>query len=135
MNVSVKIKKRAFVDVSPMLDVIFQLVLFFLVSSSLSAVSEISVNLPQSASSAAAKPSAVEIVSKEDGSMQLNGADISMDELSAALSQLDTGDALKEEVPVVLSADRAVTAGTIAAIFDAVREGGFSSVQLRTQKK
>lgn len=135
MNVSARIKRKASVDVSPMIDVIFQLVLFFLVSVSFSAVSKISVNLPQSTSSAAAQPSAVEIVSRKDGTVMLNGADIPIEDLPAALSKLDTGGLQKREVPVVLCADRDVTAGRIAEIFDAVREGGFASVQLRTEQK
>ena len=59
-------KSIAGVDLSPMLDVIFQLILFFLVSTTFSVLPAINVNLPESSTSKGVETSSITITAQED---------------------------------------------------------------------
>ena len=123
------------VDLSPMLDVIFQLILFFLVSTTFSVLPAIDVKLPESSTSKGVETSSITITAQEDGTLWFNEEKVSMDQLQKKLKSFDTGDVPRNEFPVSLSADSKVTNGKIVALFDVIRFSGFSSVSLRTTGK
>ncbi len=123
------------VDLSPMLDVIFQLILFFLVSTTFSVLPAIDVKLPESSTSKGVETSSITITAQEDGTLWFNEEKVSMDQLQKKLKAFDTGDVPRNEFPVSLSADSKVTNGKIVALFDVIRFSGFSSVSLRTTGK
>lgn len=123
------------VDLSPMLDVIFQLILFFLVSTTFSVLPAIDVKLPESSTSKGVETSSITITAQEDGTLWFNEEKVSMDQLQKKLKSFDTGDVPRIEFPVSLSADSKVTNGKIVALFDVIRFSGFSSVSLRTTGK
>ncbi|MDO4506944.1 MAG: biopolymer transporter ExbD [Spirochaetales bacterium] len=123
------------VDLSPMLDVIFQLILFFLVSTTFSVLPAIKVNLPESSTSQGVETSSITITAREDGSLYFNDDKVSMKELEKLMKAFDTGDRPRNEFPVSIQADSAVTNGRIVALFDVIRDSGFSAVSLRTTGK
>ena len=123
------------VDLSPMLDVIFQLILFFLVSTTFSVLPAIDVKLPESSTSKGVETSSITITAQEDGTLWFNEEKVSMDQLQKKLKSFDTGDVPRTEFPVSLSADSKGTNGKIVALFDVIRFSGFSSVSLRTTGK
>lgn len=123
------------VDLSPMLDVIFQLILFFLVSTTFSVLPAINVNLPESSTSQGVETSSITITAQEDGTMWFNEEKVSMKELEKLLKNFDTGSVPRNEFPVSISADSNVTNGKIVALFDVIRFSGFSAVSLRTTGK
>lgn len=123
------------VDLSPMLDVIFQLILFFLVSTTFSVLPAIDVKLPESSTSKGVETSSITITAQEDGTLWFNEEKVSMDQLQKKLKSFDTGDVPRTKFPVLLSADSKVTNGKIVALFDVIRFSGFSSVSLRTTGK
>ncbi len=123
------------IDLSPMLDVIFQLVLFFLVSTTFAVLPAIGVNLPESTTSSGSAPSSIAITCSGDGMLWLNGECVSPEELGNRLASFDTGGSCREEFPVSVNADSSVSAGTIVSVFDIVRSSGFCAVSLRTAVK
>ncbi|MGN0728394.1 ExbD/TolR family protein [Treponema sp.] len=135
MRVSLKSRTRPAVDLSAMLDVIFQLVLFFLVSTSFNIYSALNVSLPSSESAALVKSEGLVISVEEDGALWLNEKNISDDELLALLLEFDTGKILRAEFPVFISADKNARNGRIVELLDIIREGGFSCVNLMTAEK
>ena len=120
------------IDLSPMLDVIFQLILFFLVSTTLAVLPGITVSLPESTTAQGTDAGGITLTVEKDGRIWLNGEETSMDSLDAALSSVDVGAREKESYPVTIAADSEVTNGVIVRIFDALRRNGFSAVSLRT---
>lgn len=137
MKVSVRRNSRGAkgVDLSPMLDVIFQLILFFLVSTTFSVLPAIKVNLPESSTAQGVETGSITITAKEDGTLFFNDEQVSLKELENALKNFDTGDKPRNEFPVSIQADSNVTNGAIVSLFDAIRYSGFSAVSLRTAGK
>lgn len=125
--------KTVGIDLSPMLDVIFQLILFFLVSTTFATLPGIKLNLPVSTTSQGTDASGITITVDENENIYFNDKNILLENLGENLLLLDTGKIEKENYPVTLSADSKVTSGTIVKIFDELRKVGFSSVSLRTK--
>ena len=123
---------RSNVDMTPMIDIVFQLILFFLVSTTFAVLPGIKLNLPQSHTSESTSVQGITITADADGLLFFNEKEVSVDDLKKELTLYDTGALKKEEFPVSLEADSEVTNGTIVKIFDIIRESGYSVINLRT---
>ena len=123
---------RSNVDMTPMIDIVFQLILFFLVSTTFATLPGIKLNLPQSHTSESTSLMGITITAGSDGALYFNDKEVSMSGLGEELLIFDTGTTKKEEFPVSLEADSEVTNGTIVKIFDVIRESGYCVINLRT---
>lgn len=124
---------QANVDMTPMIDIVFQLILFFLVSTTFAVLPGIKLNLPESHTSEGTSLLGITITADKNGVMFFNDKEVSMETLGSELVMYDTGDTKKEEFPVSLEADADVTNGTIVKIFDVIRESGYCVINLRTK--
>ncbi len=123
---------RSNVDMTPMIDIVFQLILFFLVSTTFATLPGIKLNLPQSHTAESTSLMGITITADDSGALYFNDKEVSMAELGEELLIFDTGTTKKEEFPVSLEADSEVTNGTIVKIFDVIRESGYCVINLRT---
>ena len=123
------------VDMTPMIDIVFQLIVFFLVSTTFAVVPGIKLNLPQSTTSEGTSVQGITIYADKDGVMFFNDKEVSMENLGQELLSFDIGTSKKEEFRVSLEADSEVTNGTIVKIFDVIRQSGFSLINLRTKSE
>lgn len=131
----IKAKKghiQSSVDMTPMIDIVFQLILFFLVSTTFAILPGIKLNLPESHTAEGTSMKGITITAEKNGVLFFNEKEVSMKTLGDELIAYDTGDAKKEEFPVSLEADSEVTNGTIVKIFDVIRESGYCVINLRT---
>ncbi len=120
------------VDMTPMIDIVFQLILFFLVSTTFAILPGIKLNLPESRTAEGTGTQGITITADKNGVMFFNDKEVSMQTLGSELVTYETGDTKKEEFPVTLEADSEVTNGTIVKIFDVIRESGYCVINLRT---
>ncbi|MBR5402461.1 MAG: biopolymer transporter ExbD [Treponema sp.] len=123
---------RSNVDMTPMIDIVFQLILFFLVSTTFAILPGIKLKLPTSHTSEGTSLQGITITADADGLMFFNDKEVTMETLGSELLSFDTGDTKKEDFPVSLEADSEVTNGTIVNIFDVIRESGYAVINLRT---
>lgn len=123
---------RSNVDMTPMIDIVFQLILFFLVSTTFATLPGIKLNLPQSHTAESTSLMGITITTDDSGVLYFNDKEVSMAGLGEELLTFDTGTTKKEEFPVSLEADSEVTNGTIVKIFDVIRESGYCVINLRT---
>lgn len=123
------------VDMTPMIDIVFQLILFFLVSTTFAILPGIKLNLPTSRTSEGTSVQGITISAGADGTLFFNEKEVELDELGNELVMFDTGDTKKTDFPVSLEADSEVTNGVIVGLFDVIRESGYSVINLRTKSK
>ena len=135
MKVSNRKKRGVAVDLTPMIDVVFQLILFFLVSTTFALLPAINVNLPESSTAQGAEIAGITITVQSNGKMWFNDEQVSLKTLGQKFASFDTEGKKKDEYPVTLEADENVTNGSIVKIFDILREQGFVSINLRTSDK
>lgn len=123
------------INIVPMIDVIFAILTFFVMSTLFLTRQEgLPVNLPQasSAKKAAAQPARVTLTVDKEGQIFLNKEPITLDKLEAGVKQK-----VKPEQPlmVVLNADEAVNHGKIVAVMDKVRLVEGAKLAIATKKK
>ena len=123
------------VDMTPMIDIVFQLILFFLVSTTFAILPGIKLRLPQSTTAEGSSIQGITITVDKNGLIFLNEKEVLINELSTELIYFDTKDVPKTEFPISLEADENVTNGVIVKLFDVIRESGFSAINLRTTTK
>ena len=126
---------RASVDMTPMLDVVFQLIIFFLVSTTFAVLPGINLKLPESATAESTSNLGITITAEKNGKLWFNDKEVTLEELSKELDAFDTQKTKKVDFPVAIEADNDVTNGRIVELFDVIRANGYSAVSLRTSNK
>ncbi|MBO7163584.1 MAG: biopolymer transporter ExbD [Spirochaetaceae bacterium] len=125
-------RNMVFLDLIPMIDIVFQLILFFLVSTTFALLPGITVQLPESSTAEGGETRGLIITLSADGGIWFNDKAVTLEELHQELLAFDTESVPREQYPVQLEADALVTNGTIVQLFDLLRKNGFSAVNLRT---
>ncbi len=129
-----RLRSRAIVDLVPMIDVVFQLILFFLVSTTFAILPGITLKLPESST---AEPTAmtrlaVAVVDRDE--VYLNDDRMTLRELEARLASVSAAERA-EIKSVTLEADRAVSYGLTIEVLDILRKSGFRGINLHTLEK
>ena len=122
------------VDLIPMIDIVFQLILFFLVSTTFALLPAITLKLPSSQTSDSVSVGQITITLETNGSIWLNSDKVaSYGELNERLAAFDEVEyESRRDYPVQLEADELVTNGDIVRVFDILRKNGFAALNLRT---
>lgn len=126
---------QAGVDMTPMLDVVFQLIIFFLVSTTFAVLPGISLNLPESTTAESTSNLGITITADKRGGLWFNDKKVTYKTLGEELSTFDTKKTKRTEFPITIEADSEVTNGTIVRLFDIIRANGYAAVNLRTTEK
>ena len=129
-----RLEARASVDLVPMIDVVFQLILFFLVSTTFAVLPGIELDLPVSSTAESTRTNGITISVSREGQLFVNSGEVAIEELDAALMAVAV-DGAREKVPVSLEADTSVPNGLIVQILDSLRRTGFVGVNLRTTER
>jgi biopolymer transport protein ExbD len=114
--------RRARIEIVPMIDTVFFLLVFFMMSSlAMSVYRGLPVNLPAAASGQPAVADSASITVTRDGATYLDREPIAIASLSERVRRLVEANA---RLAVIVNADADVVHGQVVAILDAVREAG-----------
>jgi biopolymer transport protein ExbD len=128
-----KLETRAVVDLVPMIDVVFQLILFLPRLDDLRRLPGISLQLPASETAEGTRTNGITITVSAEGAVMVNSESVPLEGLDAALERLSIA-APRDAVPVSLEADERTQNGTIVRVLDSLRRTGFVGVNLRTRE-
>ncbi len=124
------------VNLTPLIDVVFLLLIFFMVSTTFSRETQLQIDLPEAdtAEQKADKPRVIEIVITSDGQMSVNGD-------ALVNSQADTlGRALKKVAgkdrhqPLTITADAQTPHQSVVTAMEVAGNLGFSKLSITTQE-
>lgn len=128
-----RLKPNAVVDLVPMIDVVFQLVVFFMVSSTFVMTPGISLDLPQSTSSEPVVMTRLVVTVGSEDEIYLNRERYDLQGLNGALADLD-GEEDESVRSVVIEGDRDVSYDLMVRVLDVLRRNGYRGVNLRTRE-
>jgi len=117
-------------DMTPMIDMIFQLLIFFLLTSFF-ILPAVNVALPRSRSQQTQPPSALSLTIERDGGLLLAGRRVEMDELAALLA---TTLVQRDDRTVVIQSDRGVPFGRVVQVMEAARDGGAQDISFLVER-
>lgn len=120
------------IDITPMLDVVFIMLIFFIVTASFVKESGIEVNRPD-ASTAQAKPRANILVAINDlGEIWIDKRKVDESQVRANIERMH---AENPQGTVVIQADEEAKTRQLVAVMDAARAAGVTDVSLATEAK
>ncbi len=135
-------KKKEKVDISmtSMIDVVFLLLIFFMVTTTFSRQTEIKIKLPEAdTAEAEANPKTVTLIIDAEGKYYLNGEDglphelvnQQKDILKQALSKLAVQ---AKDTPFIINADGKTPHQSVITALEAAGDAGFSHITFAAQK-
>ncbi len=132
-----KFKRRlvpiAQVELIPMIDIVFQLVVFFMVSSTFILTPGIGLEFPESTTAEPVVMSRLVVTVAGEEEIYLNQEQYTFAELDDALQAL-SAEQREEAKTIVLQADTSIPYGLIVRALDLLRENGFQGVNLQMQE-
>ena len=126
-----KIKQAEQLDLTPMIDVVFQLLIFFMVTAVFAITPGLDIKLPEAETAQAPDKENLFIVVDQDGNMKLNHKSVTFanlkDELVSKRAILDNTTA------IIIQGDERATHGQIVNIMDIAREVGLLDQVIATE--
>jgi len=123
-------EKKA-LDLTPMIDVVFLLLIFFLITSIFSKPS-LPLNLPEAETAQMTGEPDVSVAIKADGAIFLNGNVITVAELYPALRGIYGG---KEKRGLSLVSDKGVPFGKVVQVMDQAKKAGADDISVLAEQK
>jgi len=118
------------VDLTPMIDVVFLMLIFFMVSTSFTANNSIKLDLPQSKAQAANKEEKQVVISiKADGQLYVQDERVKDADLRRRILNISKGD---PNMRVVIRADADARHKRLVYTLDTIRELGMGKVGIAT---
>jgi biopolymer transport protein ExbD len=118
------------IDIAPLINIIFLLLIFLMLTSTFVTQPGIKVNLPRAMTSEVVRSDNIEIIASGENATFLNGCAVTNDELKAALKQ-----AAKRNQTILIKADSHVTLGRVVEIWDMARSTGLTQINIATNQE
>ena len=117
------------IDITPLIDMVFQLLIFFMLTSSFIMQPGIKVNLPKAVTSESVNAENVEIILSGENITYFNGKVVNTAELKQLLKQT-----AKRNQSALIKADRRASLGRVVEIWDLARDLGIAQVNIATDQ-
>ncbi|WP_193164143.1 ExbD/TolR family protein [Microbulbifer hainanensis] len=128
-------KEQDGVNLTPLIDVVFLLLIFFMVSTTFTKESHLELNLPEAAGTQVEEqPKTVEILINADGSYSVDGRALinkKLTTLKSALSEVSAGEYNR---PLVITADATAQHQAVVRAMDAAGQLGFVHLSITTRQ-
>jgi len=133
MKFSGRVRREVEVNLTPLIDVVFLLLIFFMVSTTFTKETHLSIDLPEaSLQSIRAKDLQIEILITQEGGFWVNGVALinrKQRTLRSAIDKVSKGDTA---IPMVITADSATPHQSVVTAMDVAGQLGFSRLSITT---
>ncbi len=122
-----RLRTKTGIEMTPMVDVVFLLIIFFMTSSTFVKIRALKVDLPQAAAVQSEWQDQVTITLQVDGIIALNGVPVQTDEL---ITQLRALTERTEHPLVIIEGDKQVAYQDIVTLMSLAKAAGVARVSL-----
>jgi biopolymer transport protein ExbD len=122
--------KTGQLDMAPLIDVVFQLLIFFMLTSNFVLQPGISVSLPKAISSEVIRSENLVVTLTGQDLLFLNGEPVTITDLTPRIRE-----AAQDNKSVLLKADTHASLGRVVEIWDLCRDLGVSKINIATNQK
>ena len=121
------------IDLTPMVDVVFLLLIFFMISTTFVESPGISIKLPESsAQTVDREPKEIKVYLSREGEIFYRDKKISVDEFKSVLAEYQSA---KDLTTVLLLADQESRHGKVVTLMDLARDAGFTKLAIATEQR
>ena len=123
------------INMTPLIDVVFLLLIFFMVTTTFSRETRLLVNLPEAnAEAAESDPAQIEILVARDGSFSINGRALINSRVETLVQGLEIESGGNHNLPILLIADADATHQSVVTAMDGIGQSGFTRLNIATQR-
>ena len=126
-----RLSPRVDVSLVPLIDVVFQLVVFFMVSTTFILTPGIDLIFPESSSAESVIMSKIVITVVSRNELYLNKEQYDLNGLDARLKEMPSEETSKT---VILEGDRSIPYELLVSVLDILRINGYRGINLRTRE-
>lgn len=123
------------INLTPLIDVVFLLLIFFMVSTTFTKNTHLTIDLPEAVGNPATETShRLDVVIGADGGYQVNGQGLINNQpetLKTALLQLSEGDT---QTPLTITADARTPHQAVVTAMDVAGQAGFARLSITTRE-
>ena len=119
------------IDMSPLIDCVFILLIFFIVTTTFVEETGIEVDKPQAASASSLEKTSILLAITAGGQVVYGGEEIAMPGIRPLVQRFIQKD---PSTPVIIQADKASQSGILVRVIDEAKLGGAQKVSLSTAK-
>ncbi len=128
-------KQEVSVNLTPLIDVVFLLLIFFMVSTSFNRETQIKLELPEaSGDPLETQPELIEISVDSEGRYFVNAKPIVNTQLETLIKAINIVGKGDKDLPVVISADANAPYQSVVTAMDASRKSGYFNFTMATRK-
>jgi len=130
------IKEDPNLDLTSLIDVIFLLLIFFMVSTTFEKPALMKVDLPEASAveDRAEKPDSLELVIDAEGRMFLNDQRLIDSEARTIRDAIEQAAGTRRDLPLILRADRETPHHFVVTSMDVAAQMGFSNLSIATER-
>ena len=118
------------IDISPLMDCVFILLIFFIVTTTFVEETGVEVNKPWAASSVQLAKTSIFIALTENGEIVYGGREIGISGVCPLIKRM----LQKEDVPVIIQADSSSQAGLLVRVISEAKLAGAKQVNIASKK-
>jgi len=118
------------IDISPLMDCVFILLIFFIVTTTFVEETGVEVDKPQAASAVQLEKTSILIALTKKGEVVYGGREIGISGVRPLVKRMIQ----KEDVPVIIQADSSAQSGLLVRVIDEAKLAGAVKVSLATSK-
>lgn len=118
-------------DITPMLDIVFIMLIFFIVTTSFVKESGIEVNAPSANSAVSQDKASIFVAISETGDVWIDKRQVDVATVRAIIARMHTNN---PEGAVVIQADKSVSAEQLMGVMDQVKLAGVKNIALAAKK-
>lgn len=117
------------INISPLIDMVFILLIFFIVTTVFVEETGVDVNKPQAASSVDLEKNSILIAITDKGKVVYGGREVGLTGVRTIVRQLTS----KDQMPVIVQADKSVTTELLIRVIDEAKLAGAETVNVSTE--
>ena len=120
-------------NITPLIDVVFLLLIFFMISTTFSRETQLLIDLPESSIDAKLVEEVVDISISKRGSIAVNQRLIYEADLESLITAITEVSGTKNTVPIVIRADAETPHQSVIMAMDAAGRLGFTKIKIATK--
>lgn len=129
------LKEEVSVNLTPLIDVVFLLLIFFMVTTTFSRDTRLLLNLAEANGELAQPiPNQIEILVTQNGSYAINGRALVNTQIETLMRGIDEISGGDSTVPIVITADANSTHQAVITAMDAVGQLGYTQLSIATRQ-
>lgn len=119
------------IDMTPMLDIVFIMLIFFIVTTSFVKEAGVDINRPAASTGKKTDSKSLVVAITKDGVVYIDGNPVDVETVRPLVESLRAQD---PESAVMVQADEASKTGSLIQVMDQIRAAGVTNISVATQK-